>query len=126
MNTRTNLGELYKIIHKDASKIPPFINTKSDEHHTAYLVLSDLISYLSNLVQPRVLSDKELWKHLIEFEEIALGFCMIESMPLFLTIEAYLSKRISLYESWAIEYDEFETAANLKKFYDMRQNYSTI
>ena len=126
MNTRTTLTEIFDKIINDSKRIPAFINTTSEDHHRAFLILSDLLTELANIVLPRIMTDKEIFKFLIVFEEIASSFEMVESMPLYLSCTSYINKRIDYYISMAETLDEWETVSNLTTFKDYRDQYTSI
>jgi len=126
MNTRTTLTEIFDKIISDSKRIPAFINTTSEDHHRAFLIVSDLLTELANIVLPRIMTDKEIFKFLIGFEETASSFEMVESMPLYLSCTSYINKRIEKYIDISKSLDEWETVSNLTKFKEYRDQYTSI
>lgn len=126
MTRRETLTDLFNLIIKDATKKPPFLNFKVEEHKDIQNTISALLTILSSLIKPYFINDNELYDILLEFETIHSAFDDIKSITMFFNCTAFVNKKITKYKDEAISFQEYESADNLNRFCDLRLQYQTI
>lgn len=119
-------SQLFSQLVEDSKVIPPFINTRSREHHRAFNTLSTLIMLLTTLTTNTILTDKQIWTFLVEFEDMASAFDEITSLPLFMHCNYYINNIVEKSIQRALDLEEYENVSNLQRFLDLRKSYSVI
>lgn len=118
--TRTNLNLLFNKVISDSTTQPLFINKRKKEHKEAQVIIGNLISELSYLVQDRFMTDKEVYRFILNWYEILMGFDNLESITLYFTCLDYVNKLIDNYIKAAENLEEYEALSNLIKFKQLR------
>ena len=116
--------ELYERCIKDSKTIPPFINTRSEEHHIAFLIISDMIFEVSKLLKRVIMNDKQIKQYILDFEEVASGLDDIGSLTLYMSANQYVNNLVEDYLREAVSDEEYEIATNLRKFISQRKQYT--
>lgn len=120
MKKRLALCNLFDLIIKDSTNPPKFIDRRKKQEAEAFVVMASLLTELLNFIRDDFMTEKEVYKVLINWFEISLGFESIENLPLYLTCVDYIDKRINSYMKIAEQTEEYEILSNLKKFNDLR------
>lgn len=116
--------ELYERCIKDSKTIPPFINTRSEEHHIAFLIISDMIFEVSKLLKKVIMNDKQIKGYILDFEEVASGLDDIGSLTLYMSANNYVNNLVEDYLRESVSDEEYEIATNLRKFIFQRKQYT--
>lgn len=119
MTKRKPFGDILDLIIIDSTKAPAFIDKRRKEHKEAFMVVGLLLTQLLYLIKDDFLTDKEVYKIIIEWCEIWLKFETIDS-PLYYSCMDYVDKRIKYYMYLAEETEEYEVLANFNKFMQLR------
>lgn len=120
MNTRANLSLLFNKVISDATTQPPFINKRKKDHKEAFIIIGNLLSEISYLVQDRFMTDKEVYKFILNWYEIYMGFDCLESITLYFSCTGYINNMIDSYIKIAEITEEYEVLSNLTKFKDLK------
>jgi len=125
MKDNSTLTDLYRVIIKDSTKVPSFLNKKDPIHLDVYAIIGELTRELSELVKSIVMSDRKVFEFCVGFEAIAQQFDEIKSFTLYLTVIDYINGLIKKYWEISIENEDYEVSENFKKFCEYRDSYST-
>lgn len=120
------LTTIFDLIIIDAKKKPPFLNTTNEDHKKVRNIISALLIEITNLIKPYFIPDKDLFDTLTSFETIAAEFCLITNVALYLNANLYIERLIKKYIDEAIREQEYESAANLKNFMSLREQYEQL
>jgi len=120
METRTTLSSLINTVVSDSTKQPAFIKRNRKEHKETQMIIGNLLSELLYLVQDRFLTDKEVYKFIMDWYEIYMGFDLIESINLYFTSLCYINEMLDKYILIAEQTEEYEVLSNLIKFKELK------
>ena len=120
METRMTLSLLINTVISDSTKQPAFIKRNKKEHKETQMIISNLLIELLYLVQDRFLTEKEIYKFIIDWYEIYMGFDLIESINLYFTSVIYISETLDKYITTAEQTEEYEVLSNLIKFKELK------
>lgn len=124
MKTRMTLNSLINTVISDSTRQPVFIKKNRKEHKEAYNIISTLLTELLYLIQDRFLTDKEVYKFIMNWYEIYMGFDLIESINLYFTSVIYINEMLDKYMLIAEQTEEYEVLSNLTKFIELKNQDS--
>lgn len=120
----TPINIVRDLIVDDITRIPYFINTKSESSKNVWSYLQFILRALSKLTNENVLSDKKVQDYNDQIQEcIELILLTLDNDELEIEISYYILSRIERYEAKALELELYEVCANFTKF---KKLYQTI
>lgn len=121
------IKELKSIISIKLSSIPPFIDTTSSLHHLVWHNgILNINSELLKLITSRILSEKIVFRIYTYISDMFDNISELISNEMHLRIIAYYSKMFIYLENICIREENYEAAANIKRFCDIYYNINTI
>jgi hypothetical protein len=121
------IRELKKVISGKMSKIPSFIDTTSSLHH---LIFNDGIlsinGELLKLISNKVLTEKTIFRIYTNISELLDNMSELTSNDLHIKIINYYSRLLIYLEDICITRENYEAAANIKKFSDIYYQINPI
>lgn len=114
-----DVKEFRKHISSRMTKIPPFIDTTSSIHYLIWGSLCEINLLLLKLVTPSVMNEKYVFTVVKYINEIFDEMDEIITQELQSKVVVYFCNMRMLIEECSLEYELYETAANIKKFNDI-------
>lgn len=114
-----DVKEFRKYISSKMTNIPPFIDTTSSIHYLIWGYLCEINLLLLKLVTPSVMNEKYVFTVVKYINEIFDEMDEIITQELQSKVVVYFCNMRMLIEEWSLEYELYETAANIKKFNDI-------
>lgn len=107
--------------------IPSFIDTTNSTHYLLWQNgMLSINSELLKLISPKVLTEKTIFKIYLNINEILDEITTIVPPHIQLKVIAYYSKLFLYLEDKCIQYEFFESAANVKKYVDLYYQINPI
>lgn len=121
------IKELKKVISGKMSYIPSFIDTTSSLHHLIWNggILS-INGELLKLISNKVLTEKTIFRIYTNISELLDNMSELTSNDLHLKIITYYSRLLIYLEDICIREENYESAANVKKFSDIYYQINPI
>lgn len=113
------IKEFKKLVSGKMSKIPPFIDTTSSTHYLIWGSLCEINLSLLKLVSTSVMSEKSVFSVVSYINNIFDEMDDLVPQELQIKVVVYFSKMRMFIEEWSLEYELYETTANMKKFNDI-------
>lgn len=120
------------LIIKDSKKIPDFIDPKKEAHKNVYLLMQSIFDTFSCLSANYILPDShiDVIHYDVEYDFNLIKECLDtntllsinpdhqgrENQQLLFQIVKYLHTRLNYYLKTAVEFELYETAANIKNY----------
>jgi hypothetical protein len=115
-----DIRELKKHISGKMVNIPNFIDTTSSLHHLIWQSgIQSINSELLKLITNSILTEKAVFKIYTNITDLLDNMSEITSVELQLKVIAYFSKMLLYLEDITIEYEFYESTANIKRFTDI-------
>jgi hypothetical protein len=115
-----NIRELKKHISGKMVNIPNWIDTTSSLHHLIWSAgIQSINAELLKLITNSILTEKAVFKIYTNITELLDNMSEITSVELQLKVITYFSKMLLYLEDITIEYEFYESTANIKRFTDI-------
>jgi uncharacterized protein YerC len=115
-----NIRELKKHISGKMVNIPNWIDTTSSLHHLIWQSgIQSINAELLKLITNSILTEKAVFKIYTNITDLLDNMSEITSVELQLKVIAYFSKMLLYLEDITIEYEFYESTANIKRFTDI-------
>jgi hypothetical protein len=122
-----NIRELKKHISGKMVNIPTFIDTTSSLHHLIWSAgIQSINAELLKLITNSILTEKAVFKIYTNITDLLDNMSEITSVELQLKVMVYFSKMLLYLEDITIEYEFYESTANIKRFTDIYYNIKII
>lgn len=112
----TEIKDFKNFITKELSRIPNFIDTTSSTHFMIWGSLCEVNLILLKLVSNTVLSEKIIFKMVKQVDEVFDELDNILTNELQVKVLIYFMKVKMLIENKSIDYEFYETTANINRF----------
>jgi len=114
------IKQLKKHISSKMTNVPNFIDTTSSLHHLIWGAgIQSINAELLKLITNSILTEKVVFKIYTNITELLDNMSEITSVELQLKVMVYFSKMLLYLEDITIEYEFYESTANLKRFTDI-------
>lgn len=115
-----DIRELKKHISGKMVNIPSFIDTTSSLHHLIWSAgIQSINAELLKLITNTILTEKVVFRIYTNITDLLDNMSEITSVELQLKVIAYYSKMLLYLEDITINYEFYESTANIKKFTDL-------
>lgn len=111
-----SIKEFRTFISKEMTKIPNFIDTTSSVHYMVWGSLCEVNLILLKLISTSVLTEKSIFKMVTEVNNIFDELDEILPNDLQLKVLLYFIKMKTIIENKSIDYEFYETVANINRF----------
>lgn len=115
-----DIKQLKNEITKKMVNLPPFIDTTSSLHHLVWHSgIQSINSELLKLITNTILTEKTVFRIYTNITDLLDNMSEITSVELQLKVIVYVSKMLLYLEDITIDYEFYESTANLKRFTDI-------
>lgn len=123
--TRENTNTVINRLIEDAMYIPKWVDKKNTLHINIFNTISDLITELTYIANPKFLSWKSIRQFNIDFTDIESNIENLKDLTLYIDSKNYLTEIIDKYIDIALDLEEFEILQNFVRFKQIRYNEGT-
>lgn len=113
---------LRKIIIRDMTHIPEYIDTKNTQHKAAFKAYQELFVVISMLTTEEILSGKKIKYYILKTEEFLND--MLDSVGhncSYMLLHSFI-ERTEQYTDYCVLFELYEAAENFKRFKEMYEN----
>lgn len=114
-NKRPYLMKLIDYSITNSCQIPIFIDPKEVEHHTAWNITSDILNEVTYLIDCKIHTAIEMQEFYESFVILESNYIKINN-KLYKKCVSYINKLFRVYLEYALNNEEYETAANFRSF----------